>query len=559
MSLDRAKKKPVMIFVFCAFIGNAVNAQTSAAANCDNGIVRMASGETGRVTVCPAINSQAPALARQLEELRKAVSDQSSQMAKLQSLVRSLNSVGRNLGVARQTQLLENISTRLTAAHNSGGSQLEARIANLAEDLEAMQEQMLAVLSNPATAPKASAALQGAVGDSLARLDFTTAHDQLEDIRLQLHQIHTTVDEVNAKATNIQNMMEASRISAANIESALVAADTGVLKLVSAPGTSTKVLEAILRKPTADGKATVGQRFLEVSIGSEDAMSWFDSQLSAGLDPELTLPGDSYKEEALLVKAMRAGNVAAMKILLRHGASPHAYQNLAQTPWPSPRFVFPISAIAADNRLTLKQKQELVAEFSRDGVIIPAVRHRGDYSSVMFEVNELSEKVPSIIATTLRPSPTLCEQLVTPVCRRATEREKEDWCGFVAKIPRSLTAVGLTGESRPIFNLELQYLLSVAHGRAYFLAFDPLPMRMDYVVVEVSKDGSSWIVERFSGRDSDLGGACDQVDAQYTPDYCWRRVSLHRVGGSDQVQSDVIPSWKWKLSNTTCSAATAGH
>jgi hypothetical protein len=91
------------------------------------------------------------------------------------------------------------------------------------------------------------------------------------------------------------------------------------------------------------------------------------------------------------------------------------------------------------------------------------------------------------------------------------------------------------------------------HDKLYFLGFDPLPMRMDYVLVEVAKDNSSWTIQRFSGRDADLSGGCNKVDDQY-PDYCWRTFSLHRVPGSDQMQADLSPSWKWKLSNASCTA-----
>ena len=111
-------------------------------------------------------------------------------LVRVQMCIRdSLNAVSKDLGLKRQTELLQNVSARLNSAQNLGADRLESRVSSLSDEFAQLQKEMLTVFSNQTTAPKANAAVQGELGDAIARLDFETAHDQLKDIQAQLKKL----------------------------------------------------------------------------------------------------------------------------------------------------------------------------------------------------------------------------------------------------------------------------------------------------------------------------------------------------------------------------------
>jgi hypothetical protein len=334
----------------------------------------------------------------------------------------------------------------------------------------------------------------------------------------------------------------------------LASADVGALKSLSAGSLPASSVEEALRQRSGDGKSTVASRFFENSAHSNEAIGWFDAALGAGVDPNMTVPNADYVQEGVLIEAMRAGNVPASKALLRRGASPHAYQNLFLTTSSQPRFLFPLRFIAEDDRLSLNEKQDLAKAYLNAGAVVPkAVPPTGGsgWDATMLEVNNLQDKVAPSLGMKLPPTPTLCERPSGAICKAAS-KSGEDWCAIVAATPKKLNFVYGKSSSSPLYDVELEYLLGIENSKAYYLALTKR-ITWDYVLVEVSKDASSWTVLRMMSPESGMG-ICKKSDDGFQPEECWRRVPLRRVAGTDEMRFE---DWglSWKVSKDSCAAA----
>jgi hypothetical protein len=165
-------------------------------------------------------------------------------------------------------------------------------------------------------------------------------------------------------------------------------------------------------------------------------------------------------------------------------------------------------------------------------------------------VNNLQDKVAPSLGIKLPPTPTLCER-PGPICK-ASSKVGEDWCAIVATTPKKLNFVyGKSGNS-PLYDVQLEYLIGIAGNKAYYLALSKR-ITWDYVLVEVSKDASSWTVLRMMSPESGMG-ICKKDDDGFQPQECWRRIPLRRVAGTDEMRFE---DWglSWKISKDSCSAA----
>jgi len=345
-----------------------------------------------------------------------------------------------------------------------------------------------------------------------------------------------------------------ARVDITTVVGALSSADVNQLKGFTAASVPATTIEEAFRQRSGNGKNSVARTFFENSTRSSEAIAWFDSALAGGVDPNMTVPGDYYAQEGVLLEAMRAGNLPAAKALLRRGASPHAYQNLFLTAHAQPRFLFPMQSIADDDRFTLSEKQDLAKAFVDAGVIIPKPippTSGSGWNSTMLEVNELQEKVAPRLGLKLPPTPTLCERPAGPICKQASLRTKEDWCALVAATPKKLNFVYGKGSGSPLYDVELVYLIGVAGNKAYYFALTK-SITWDYVLVEVSKDASSWTVLRMMSPESGMG-LCKKDQDAYQPQECWRKIPLQRIGVTDEMRFE---DWglSWKISKEVCSS-----
>jgi len=81
----------------------------------------------------------------------------------------------------------------------------------------------------------------------------------------------------------------------------------------------------------------------------------------------------------------------------------------------------------------------------------------------------------------------------------------------------------------------LEYLLAIDRNKAYFLGLT-YGVDWEYVIVEVSKDSSSWTVMGYLP--SAFGMGLCRAEDNVRLDYCWRRVPMQRIAGTNQMRWD---------------------
>jgi S1-C subfamily serine protease len=323
------------------------------------------------------------------------------------------------------------------------------------------------------------------------------------------------------------------------VKRALVASDVPTLEVMTNAGLSTTMIEEALRQPAEDAENTAARRFFASSIHSPDAARWFAEALKRGVNPNLTVPAGYYPEEALFVTAMRAGNATAMEALLASGASPHGYQDLFLTSYASTRFLFPLAAIADDNRFTLAEKQDLARHLVAAGMVVPEVIKSNGFGwqSEMYHVNELTTTTAPALGIHLQVTKDLCEDPEPVLCRRS-----KNACGVIAAMPKRLSFTHNTNMA-PFYLLQLKYLLAITDRKMYFLALTN-DYGAEYVIVETARDGTNWIVSKYMQPEAGMGLCRKDGDVQ--PEYCWRQIPMHEVA-FDRMRFD---SWgdEWKTS-----------
>lgn len=343
------------------------------------------------------------------------------------------------------------------------------------------------------------------------------------------------------------------RMTLPNIAAALSSADVAFLKDTLRSGVKAAQIEQALRQKSADGKGTVAQDFFKSAASAAGALDWFGAALKAGLDPNMTVPSDYYEQEGLLIAAMRAGNAKAAKMLVENGASPHAYQDLFLTRFEEPRFLYPLQALAANESFDQTEKQDLAKAFIAAGVAIPdpAPMKPGARQIPIENAKQIQDETATQLGMSLPVSPQCCRP-INPVCTQASKRTGEDWCAIIAAMPKYLDVASNTGASRPIWDVRLSYLLAIENNKAYFMGLRDLGYSftsVDYVLVEVSKDSSNWTVLTYISPQAGMG-LCkpdDKDDKAAPAQYCWRRIPLHRVAGTDEMRFDSYGlSWKIK-------------
>ena len=533
-----------MLWLTCAVSVSPCFAQRQ---QCDNGILTTAVG-TGQITICRAVAEKDPAVAAQLTTLLDLLNKQQVQISRL---VKNVNVVGQDLEAKKQSDLMRALLERLDSKNKADSADTQRAVANLTYGLDDLREELDKARSNPTTAARTNSELNGKLGDAIAQLNLTQAHDLLGSILQQLQEINGKLDRVEKNTAEIKTAVQMDLINPTKIRAALEAADMSVLSLAAQSGTPVGVIAEELAKRSSDGKRSVARSFFQAGT-SPGAVMWFDDQLKQGLDPNMRVSGDYYAEEGLLLEAERAGNVEAAKTLLRRGASPHAYQDLFLTPYIKTRFLFPLNALAHDDHFSLEGKRDLAQALMKAGAVVPKVYPEGNgYSDEMLEAKELREGTASTLGLTVTESADLCKQTETPICKAASQRIGEDWCGLIAKMPKEIRPP-LNGENRLIYVVKLLYLLQIEGDEAYFLGYESA--HSDYVLVKVAKDSSTWTVMRYMDENYGMG-AC-KAEGNVQPKYCWRRLILTRVGTTNEM---LWNGWKqtWTLSQHACAVESS--
>jgi uncharacterized caspase-like protein len=389
--------------------------------------------------------------------------------------------------------------------------------------------------------------LLGKIADAnLNQGDFIFALPTVADKVLEV-----SASQGNDRATDARGELRDRGIGTdvTSVKNALIAADVAVLKLLTAASVSSGVIEEALRQKAGTDNASVARRFFENSAKSPEALKWFDAAFAGGVNPNLTVPSDYYEREGLLLEAMRAANVPAMKILLERGASPHAVQNLFLTRYPLTRFLYPLRFIADDDRLSLAEKQDLANAFLKAGAVIPKVIDPGasGWPSVMYEAKNLRDEDAAKLGMTLAITQPICQQSENAICKRAGG----DWCAAIARMPKKLAYDYSKSSTSPVYDVTLVHLLNIDGNKAYFLGLTRY-ITYEYVLVEVTKDASSWTVLRFMPPEAGMG-LCKKESDGHQPDYCWRRIAIRRVGATDEMRFEDY-GLSWRLAKEDCAA-----
>lgn len=156
------------------------------------------------MVICSALASKIPNLAKQLTDATRLMGSQREQIAELTRLVRGLNGVSQGIGVERQAQMLQSLSVELAASQRGGDDKTKRAVENLSEKVEELQAQMLSALSNQSTYAATSAAIKGPIGDSIAKLELSSASRQLGEVNARLKEIQTQVGDLKNDTTVIK-------------------------------------------------------------------------------------------------------------------------------------------------------------------------------------------------------------------------------------------------------------------------------------------------------------------------------------------------------------------
>jgi prefoldin subunit 5 len=92
----------------------------------------------------------------------------------------------------------------LTASQGGGDDKTKRAVENLSEKVEELQSQLLSALSNQSTYAATSAAIKGPIGDSIAKLELSSASRQLGEVNARLKEIQTQVGDVKNDTTAIK-------------------------------------------------------------------------------------------------------------------------------------------------------------------------------------------------------------------------------------------------------------------------------------------------------------------------------------------------------------------
>jgi uncharacterized coiled-coil protein SlyX len=173
------------------------------AQNCDEGVIRMAD-RSGSVVICSALSAQMPQLNKQLTEASRTLGNQQTQIAELTRLVKGLSNVSRGIGPVRQGQMLKNLSLELTRSQRGGDDTTRRMLEGLSSQIEDLQSQMLAAASSPEKAPAIAKAINGEVGDAIAKLELGTASRKLDETLALVVSIKSDTTAIKSDTTAIK-------------------------------------------------------------------------------------------------------------------------------------------------------------------------------------------------------------------------------------------------------------------------------------------------------------------------------------------------------------------
>lgn len=173
---------------------------------CGNGSLVTPTGVNGKITICLPSDPKLAELEKQLDDVQQTLSANPAQSRELARAVRGVNAVGRNVQPDQQAALLQSLYKRLRDLATSDQKQTENKLADLADKIDNLNDQITAQKEDQKTSQQTIAALHGQLGEAIAALDLNKAQQQLDSIQAKLdqigqdtHDIKQTLQEQNAR------------------------------------------------------------------------------------------------------------------------------------------------------------------------------------------------------------------------------------------------------------------------------------------------------------------------------------------------------------------------
>lgn len=311
--------------------------------------------------------------------------------------------------------------------------------------------------------------------------------------------------------------------NSASVAGALTAVETEVLDLFSKAKLEPGMLAESLSSTSSYG-TTVAYEFFKRSKNNKEAVRWLRGALADGLNPNLVIKGDYYKQEGMLNVAVRAGNAAVVKELILAGASPHSYQDLWFTTYPITRFLLPSYYIYDHEEFNDGEKRELLLLYSDYGVVVPDINEVNKNTYQTDALNDLLTKAKSETGFEVQPSPDLCTRPRTKICEYSTKQTGHDWCAFVKEMPKRIY-VDQGGAAYHFYNVKLIGLIYADSKKGYYLGMENTGFFKGPVLVEASANGRYWKLYMYMSPAAGMGH-CRKTANGMTPDYCWRKISM---------------------------------
>ena len=236
---------------------------------------------------------------------------------------------------------------------------------------------------------------------------------------------------------------------------------------------------------------------------------WIRGLVQGGLDPNLVVASSYYPREALLAVAMGSTNGAAMLALLENGASPHAFQDLSGTEYPTTSLLHPLSYVV--QRFVGAEQETLRKAFISAGLVVT--------ESIRNSYHNHHQVVETF--TGLPMTPTLSEADTDPICLRAGNRYNFNWCGFLRSLGSTIRFKTGTQRCDPsgYCSADLTHTLFVGEHSALLLAerrrFNDPP---EPIVIEVTREPGQW----YAWERADTYRCIAREDG-FEPTTCWSR------------------------------------